>query len=55
MENPIHSFREMNFMFQHNKNHKLKIKLWPVGACKRKKSDFCPNKIFVAFEFYLNV
>ena len=38
MENPTHSFREMNFA------NKLEVKLWWVGTCKRKDRVF-----FVAF------
>ena len=40
MENPTYSFREMNLCFSSYKNCELKIKLWWVGACERKKSVF---------------
>ena len=40
MENPTHSFRETNPYFSSYKNHKLKVKLWLVGARKRKKRAF---------------
>ena len=44
MENPTHSFREMNLArtlcFNSCKNHKLKVKLPWVGVCKSKKRAF---------------
>ena len=40
MENPTHSFRETNLVLSPCKNCKLKVKLWWVGACKR-KGIFC--------------
>ena len=40
--------------FTSYKNRKLKVKLWWVGACERKKSAFllrlfCPKEIFLTF------
>ena len=40
MENPTHGFRETNLVLSSYKNHKLKVKLWWVGARKRKKRAF---------------
>ena len=44
MENPTHTFLERrNLSFNSYNNHKLKIKLWWVGACERKKrANFVP-------------
>ena len=34
MENPTHRFRETNVELELDKDCKLKVKLWWVGACK---------------------
>ena len=47
MENPTHSFREMNLCFSSYKNCELKVKLWWVGAHERKKSAFFATIFFV--------
>ena len=60
MENPTHSFREMNLCFSSNKSHELKVKLWCAGAPQRKKSAFfvisiLSKEIILEIVFYLNV
>ena len=47
MENPTHSFRKINLYFSSYKNCELKVKLWWIGACERKKSAF-----FVTFMLF---
>ena len=48
-----------NLCFSSNKNHKLKVKLWWVGACEKKRALFAPillpNGIFLTIVFYLDV
>ena len=45
MQNSTHGFRETSFTSC--KNRKLKVKLWSVGACKRKKRAFFCTAYFV--------
>ena len=54
MENPTHSFRETNLAIYSYKNCKLKVKLWWIGALKRKKRTFFVTFILseVNFVFY---
>ena len=40
MKNPIHCFERRGLYFSSYKNCKLKVKLWWVGVCKRKKRAF---------------
>ena len=52
MKNPTHSFKRRTLCFSSYKNRKLKVKLWWVGARKRKKRAFlyrlfCPKKFFL--------
>ena len=43
MKNPTHSFKEMNLVLQLISESQLKVKLWWVGARKRKKrTSFVP-------------
>ena len=52
MENPTHSFRETRLSSY--KNRTLKLKLWWVGACKRRKrAFFCPVYFFQSNGFLL--
>ena len=50
MLNPTHAFKETNLCFNSNKNCKLKVNLWWVGACERKK-----EYIFVTFILLFNI
>ena len=56
-----HIFLErQNLCLSSYKNRKLKIKLWWVGACERKKKAFFATLTlsegnFLTFVFYLNV
>ena len=52
MKNPTYSFKRRTLYFNSYKNRKLKVKLWWVGAHKRKKRAFlyrlfCPKKFFL--------
>ena len=52
MKNPTYSFKRRTLYFNSYKNRKLKVKLWWVGARKRKKRAFlyrlfCPKKFFL--------
>ena len=40
MKNPTHNFKTRTLCFSSYKNHKLKVKLWWVGARTRKKRAF---------------
>ena len=56
MENSTHSFRETNPVLQLLYELQIKVKLWWVGAHKRKKEDFlyhlfCPKEFFLRFVF----
>ena len=50
MENPPHTFKEINFHISYE-NREVKVKQWWFGACKRKKSAFfyllCPMEVFL--------
>ena len=50
MLNPTHAFKETNLCFNSNKNCKLKVNLWWVGAYERKK-----EYIFVTFILLFNI
>ena len=39
-EKSIHSFQRRSLCFSSHKNRKLKVKLWWVGVCERKKRAF---------------
>ena len=61
-ENSTHGSGETDLVcFSSYKNHKLKVKLWWVGARERKKEGifctvfFCPKEYFLTLAFYLNV
>ena len=51
-ENPIHSFRKINLCFSSYKNRELKVKLWWIGACERKKSAFFVTFILSEESFF---
>ena len=53
MENPTHSFRETRPSSY--KNRKLKVKLWWVGACKRRKRAFFVPFSFSKEMFFFNI
>ena len=48
MVNSTHSFREANLVLQLIWQSQVKVKLWWVGACKRKKREFF--KLFILSE-----
>ena len=54
MENPTHNFGEANLAIYSYKNCKLKVKLWWIGARKRKKRTFFVTFVLseVNFVFY---
>ena len=54
IENPTHSFRETSlpFCFISYKNHKIKVKLWWVGACESKKKEFSEPFILSEGNFF---
>ena len=52
MENPTHSFREVNLVLQ--LVYELKLKLWWVGARERKKENIICNVYFVRRKFVLS-
>ena len=54
MKNPTHSFKRRTLCFSSYKNRKLKVKLWWVGAHKRKKRAFL-YRLFCSKKFFLHL
>ena len=52
MENPTHTFREVNLCFNSYKNPEIKIELWWVGARERKISAFFATHILHEGNFF---
>ena len=53
MGSPTHSLERRTLCFSSDKNHKLKVKLWLVGARERKKrAFFVPFILSEGFFFY---
>ena len=53
MEDPTHTFRETNLVFQLIKESRAKVNLWWVGARERKKITFFITLILSDWNFFI--